>query len=185
MGVIFFVVNAAFSLVLLILVLASSGYALFSKNPDVRYQPMRDDRGSFIKSNSNMLGASTELDALGATARGDMKARDLGDDDGASAISRGPQDASSVPLPPSTAGSTYLERERSHSHSVTSPIGGATSPMIPAHTGDRSPYRQQQNGYGGYGQSGQGYEQQPYGGQQHYAGGNQQGWNVGVGFNGR
>jgi len=45
-------------------------YAIFSKNPDIRYQPMRDDRGSFIKSQSAL---NTELDALGATARGEAK----------------------------------------------------------------------------------------------------------------
>ncbi|PGH28781.1 hypothetical protein GX50_08481 [[Emmonsia] crescens] len=70
MGVIFFVVNAVFALVLLILVLISSVYAIVSKNPDTRYQPMRDDRGSFIKSQTQL---TTELDALGATARGESK----------------------------------------------------------------------------------------------------------------
>ena len=70
MGVIFFVYNAVFALVLLLLVLIASIYAVVSKNPDTRYQPMRDDRGSFIKSQSQL---TTELDALGATARGDMK----------------------------------------------------------------------------------------------------------------
>jgi hypothetical protein len=70
MGVIFFVLNAAFSLVLLIMLLVSSGFALFTKNPDTRYQPMRDDRGSFIKSQTQL---TTELDALGATARGEGK----------------------------------------------------------------------------------------------------------------
>ena len=69
MGVIFFVYNAAFALVLLILVLVATAYAIFSKNPDTRYQPMRDDRGSFIKSQTQL---NTELDALGVTARGDM-----------------------------------------------------------------------------------------------------------------
>lgn len=73
MGVIFFVYNAAFALVLLVLVLIASGYALVSKDPDVRYQPMRDDRGSFIKSQTQL---NTELDALGAAARGDMKTTD-------------------------------------------------------------------------------------------------------------
>ncbi|EON68681.1 hypothetical protein W97_07939 [Coniosporium apollinis CBS 100218] len=68
MGVIFFIFNAAFALILLLMVLFSSGYALFSKNPDTRYQPMRDDRGSFIKSQTQL---TTELDALGATARGE------------------------------------------------------------------------------------------------------------------
>ncbi|KAF1848911.1 TRP-domain-containing protein [Cucurbitaria berberidis CBS 394.84] len=70
MGVIFFVVNAAFALVLLLMLLVSSGFALFTKNPDTRYQPMRDDRGSFIKSQTQL---TTELDALGATARGEGK----------------------------------------------------------------------------------------------------------------
>lgn len=186
MGVIFFVINAAFSLVLLILVLASSGYALFSKNPDVRYQPMRDDRGSFIKSNSsNPL--STELDALGATARGDAKARDLGDDDDFSSISRGPrtaEDAKNVPLPPSTAGS---DRARS-------PVG-TTSPMLPVHgggmdrSGGNSPFRNEvpQGYHNGpvyqQRQQQQGYQQQqrPYGGGGGGGGGGAN-WNVGAGF---
>lgn len=72
MGVIFFVVNAVFALVILLMVLWASIWALVSKNPDTRYQPMRDDRGSFIKSQTNL--GTTELDALGATARGDGKA---------------------------------------------------------------------------------------------------------------
>lgn len=70
MGVIFFVYNAIFALVLLLMVLVSSGFAVFTKNPDTRYQPMRDDRGSFIKSQTQL---TTELDALGATARGEGK----------------------------------------------------------------------------------------------------------------
>jgi hypothetical protein len=69
-GVVFFIANAAFALVLLLMVLVSSGFALFTKNPDTRYQPMRDDRGSFIKSQTQL---TTELDALGATARGEGK----------------------------------------------------------------------------------------------------------------
>ena len=63
--------NAIFALILILLLLVATGYAIFSKNPDVRYQPMRDDRGSFIKSQTNL---NTELDALGATARGESKA---------------------------------------------------------------------------------------------------------------
>ena len=70
MGVIFFIYNAVFSTVLLIIVLVASVIAITSKNPDTRYQPMRDDRGSFIKSQSQL---TTELDALGATARGESK----------------------------------------------------------------------------------------------------------------
>ncbi|KAK2733147.1 hypothetical protein FQN57_002297 [Myotisia sp. PD_48] len=77
MGVVLFIVNAAFALILLILVLIASAYAIMSKNPDTRYQPMRDDRGSFIKSQTQL---TTELDALGATARGEGKTRDYDDD---------------------------------------------------------------------------------------------------------
>ncbi|TIA38966.1 TRP-domain-containing protein [Aureobasidium pullulans] len=70
LGVVFFVFNAIFSLGLLISILVASAFAIFSKNPDTRYQPMRDDRGSFIKSQTQL---NTELDALGATARGEGK----------------------------------------------------------------------------------------------------------------
>jgi hypothetical protein len=69
MGVLFFVVNCVFAIIILIMCFFSSIRALMSKNPDNRYQPMRDDRGSFIKSQTNL--DHTELDALGATARGD------------------------------------------------------------------------------------------------------------------
>lgn len=85
MGVVFVFINLVFTAVLLFMVIFSSSYAIFVKNPDTRYQPMRDDRGSFVKSQTQ-LNVNTELDALGATARGDMvqtsyKARDLDDDE--------------------------------------------------------------------------------------------------------
>ena len=68
MGVVFFVYNAILSLILLILVLVASIYSIVAQNPDTRYQPMRDDRDSFMKSQGPF---TTELDALGATARGE------------------------------------------------------------------------------------------------------------------
>lgn len=90
MGILFFIVNVVFATVILLMVIWASIWALLSKNPDTRYQPMRDDRGSFIKSQTNL--GTTELDALGATARGDKagshaasgqrKAIDDDDDDG-------------------------------------------------------------------------------------------------------
>lgn len=90
MGVVFFVYNAAFCLVLMILVMIAAVYAVVSKNPDVRYQPMRDDRGSFIKSQTQL---NTELDALGVTARGDKAQFDAASDpfesDGSPSISSG------------------------------------------------------------------------------------------------
>ena len=108
MGVIFFVVNAIFALVLLLLVLFATCFAIFSKNPDTRYQPMRDDRGSFIKSQTQL---NTELDALGVTARGDMAqkgyySRDIDDDDSFSSGSgKHGADPLRMPLPPSTSNS--------------------------------------------------------------------------------
>ncbi len=108
MGVVFVAINLVFTAALLVMVIFSSCYAIFVKNPDTRYQPMRDDRGSFIKSATQL---NTELDALGAAARGDMvqtpyhKARDLDDDEDSYSSSSGrPQhDAvAGVPLRPST-----------------------------------------------------------------------------------
>ncbi|KAI9797562.1 MAG: hypothetical protein M1835_007826 [Candelina submexicana] len=137
MGVIFFIVNAAFALILLLLVLASTIVALVSKNPDTRYQPMRDDRGSFIKSQTNV---NTELDALGATARGDMKgpykSRDIDDDDdswSSDSMHRQQRDASGVPLPPSTANSHRPPSNREPPHSPVDP----SVPLFPSHSPTR------------------------------------------------
>ncbi|KAK4075400.1 uncharacterized protein Triagg1_4521 [Trichoderma aggressivum f. europaeum] len=69
-GVVLFILNAAFSLILLFMVIFSTAFSLIRKNPDARYQFMSDDRASFMKSQSQ-LNATTELDALAATARGD------------------------------------------------------------------------------------------------------------------
>ncbi|TVY26623.1 Flavin carrier protein [Lachnellula hyalina] len=116
MGVIFFIINAVFSLVLIILVLIATVYAFIQKNPDTRYQPMSDDRASFIKSQTQL---TTELDALGATARGDVKGGykhnlDL-DDDNESWSSDSMRHPANMPLPPSTANSAQNYREPPHS----------------------------------------------------------------------
>ena len=104
---------------------------------------MRDDRGSFIKSQTQL---NTELDALGATARGDMQqkgfyGRDLdGDDDSFSSDGKHHgQDAAGVPLPPSTAHST---REPPRS-----PINPSMQ-YLPADGGDRhgAPYSDKPRG---------------------------------------
>jgi hypothetical protein len=69
-GVVLWIANAAFSLILLLMLIITTGIILFHNNPDTRYQFMNDDRTSFMKSNTQIATAS-ELDALGATARGD------------------------------------------------------------------------------------------------------------------
>jgi hypothetical protein len=127
-GVVFFVVNAIFALVLLILVIVSTVLASVRKNPDTRYQPMGDDRASFIKSQTQL---TTELDALGATARGEMKGGykpglDLDDDDSWDAESNRRHPAN-MPLPPSTANSHEPPR---------SPI----NPSVPLFPSNSNPY---------------------------------------------
>ena len=78
-GIVFFILNAAFSLILLLMVIISTTFIFFRKNPDAKYHAMADDRTSFIKS-QNQLCANTELDALAAAARGDKARFDLDGD---------------------------------------------------------------------------------------------------------
>ncbi|AEY97564.1 FAFL120Wp [Eremothecium gossypii FDAG1] len=72
MAWVFFILNAVFSLILLIMILVCIALVVFTRNPDLRFKPARDDRRSFQrKSTINILGkASTaELLALGTTAK--------------------------------------------------------------------------------------------------------------------
>jgi hypothetical protein len=85
-GVVLWIANAAFALILLLMLIITTGIVLFHNNPDTRYQFMNDDRTSFMKSQTH-ISTTGELDALGATARGDGKlamakrSHDLDDDD--------------------------------------------------------------------------------------------------------
>ncbi|EWG40529.1 hypothetical protein FVEG_02892 [Fusarium verticillioides 7600] len=90
-GVVLFVLNAAFALILLLMLIVSTALVFFRKNPDARYQFMADDRASFMKSQTQ-VNATTELDALAATARGDKagysnKHLDLDEEDSVSSES--------------------------------------------------------------------------------------------------
>ncbi|RLV94193.1 putative flavin carrier protein 3 [Spathaspora sp. JA1] len=82
MGWIFFILNAAFSLILLALVVVFIVYCLVSKNPDARFAPVQDDRFSFQRKASvhrtvrskvlpekNQTNEEGELAALGVTAQ--------------------------------------------------------------------------------------------------------------------
>lgn len=144
MGVIFFVYNAVFSLVLLILVLLASIYAVVSKNPDTRYQPMRDDRGSFIKSQTQL---TTELDALGATARGDMKPGQYNNnnpfDDDSASISSGNGATVGRPME-----STY-SLHGSAAQAPRSPV----DPSVPLFPSNASGHHNPPPGYDHYGRS--------------------------------
>ncbi|ODV81197.1 TRP-domain-containing protein [Suhomyces tanzawaensis NRRL Y-17324] len=76
MAVVYFILNAVFALFLLIFTIVTCVLALLYKNPDTRYQPMKDDRVSFLPrfdnpnqpGKKNVNGDDMELMALGATA---------------------------------------------------------------------------------------------------------------------
>ncbi|KAK1828301.1 flavin carrier protein 2 [Podospora conica] len=69
-GLILWIANAVFALVLLIMLIVMTCLVFFRENPDGRYTYMADDRTSFMKSQTH-LTTTTELEALGASARGD------------------------------------------------------------------------------------------------------------------
>lgn len=142
MGVIFFVYNAVFALVLLILVLIASVYAVVSKDPDTRYQPMRDDRGSFIKSQTQL---TTELDALGATARGDVKSGQYHNnpfDDDTASISSG------------NGATVGHQMESAHQqHSVTQAPRSPVDPSVPLFPSNTSGHHGGPPGYDHFGRS--------------------------------
>lgn len=143
MGVAFFVINAVFALVLLIMVIVASTLAIFSKNPDNRYQPMRDDRGSFIKSATNL---TTELDALGVAARGEDKTGyPLERDDDAASYSSG-----------------SIERAKAGMNRVSYAGSTSQSMLYPnASPQATSPYRDNTEGKGFYNPSTTSYSPSP------------------------
>ncbi|KAL7629694.1 putative flavin carrier protein 3 [Parahypoxylon ruwenzoriense] len=82
-GVVLWILNAVCTLVLLLMLIITTGIIIFHGNPDGRYKFMADDRTSFMKSQSQ-LATTTELNALAMTARGEKpgygSALDLDDD---------------------------------------------------------------------------------------------------------
>ncbi|CCD26659.1 putative flavin adenine dinucleotide transporter NDAI_0I00900 [Naumovozyma dairenensis CBS 421] len=73
MGWIFFIMNAAFSFILLMMILLFTGLTVFSKNPDIRFKPAKDDRTSFQRTSLKPDGTidrkeANELMALGVVA---------------------------------------------------------------------------------------------------------------------
>lgn len=126
-GVVLWLANAVFALVLLIMLIVTTVIVLIRKNPDARYQFMADDRASFMKSQTQ-LNTTTELDALAATARGDKHGYKAGFDMD--------EDAESI-------SSDSMKRRTDPSHmqvpqSANSPLGQPTyrepprSPVDPA-----------------------------------------------------
>lgn len=71
MGIIFFLLNAIFSLVLLVYTLITCTIVLMTRNPDSRYKPAADDRASFIRDQKEIPPEASELTALGAAVQAD------------------------------------------------------------------------------------------------------------------
>lgn len=68
-AVVYFVLNAAFAAILLIMTVFTCLFAILHRNPDSRYEPFKDDRNAFIpKSDNRKSKADYQLEALGATA---------------------------------------------------------------------------------------------------------------------
>lgn len=147
-GIVLWVANAVFALVLLIMLIVTTVLIFFRKNPDTRYQAMADDRASFMKSQTQ-LNATTELDALAATARGDKAGykNGLDLDDDADSISsdslRRQVDPARQPLPPSTANSASAGSYH-RSEPPRSPVN-PSMPLFPVDNRGPGP----QHGYGG------------------------------------
>jgi Transient receptor potential (TRP) ion channel len=192
-GVLFFFLNSIFAAILLIMLIVSSVFAIVYKNPDARYQPMRDDRGSFIKSQTNL---NTELDALGATARGDMAMkRDLDDDSDSfmsapNSMARQQHDASGVPLPHSSTGSMRGSDNYHGSPDAATPFM-ANHPSGPHRNASPAPrygggggYNSGYGGYsaGGYNDYNRSGSMQSQGSYRPYNGGTSSPWQRGAGY---
>lgn len=159
-GVVLWIANAVFSLVLLIMLIVSTAMVLFRKNPDNRYQFMADDRASFMKSQTQ-LTTTTELDALAATARGDKGGYKSGldlDDDSESVSSdslRRRTDASHMNAVPAASASATASMHNSYREPPRSPVD-PSMPLFPAESNGSSrtmgsPPNAYDNGLGGGG----------------------------------
>lgn len=147
MAVVFFVANAVFSLVLVIVILVACIWTILSRNPETRYQPMTDDRESFIPDPQGEKKPITELDALGATVRDGYPSDDvydvnstkpasvLGDNFGGTDLqpmdSRVYRDSSAEMVRGSTPYDARGQPESSSSLIPGSNIYGSSRPMTP------------------------------------------------------
>ncbi|KAM7209207.1 flavin carrier protein 2 [Naviculisporaceae sp. PSN 640] len=155
-GLVLWIANAVFALVLLVMLIVTTVIVFFRENPDGRYTYMADDRTSFMKSQT-ALTATTELDALAATARSGYKpGLDLDDDAeslSSDSLRRQTGTLGGGPHGASTASFQSYNKEKPPRSPVdpSMPLFPADAPRSP-----RSPPR-------GYGDNG-GYQRQPVGG---------------------
>jgi hypothetical protein len=144
-GVVLWITNAAFSLILLLMLIVGTVFVFLRDNPDGRYQFMADDRTSFMKSQTH-LTTTTELDALAATARGDKSGFKGGldlDDDAESITSdslRRQTERLGVPSGSNTYSGGYGSRPRSPADPAM-PLFPADGPHSPPRYNDSSSVR--------------------------------------------
>ncbi len=132
-GVVFWIMNAAFTLIFLLMTIITTAIIFFKNNPDSRYQYMADDRASFMKSHT-ALATNTELDALGATARG--TGLDLDDDE------MSIKEPVRHPLPPSARSSmrgSYHESLRTSANRSATNLAVDEKAARPWNDGHRAP----------------------------------------------
>ncbi|KAK3309066.1 uncharacterized protein B0T15DRAFT_491598 [Chaetomium strumarium] len=144
-GLVLWISNAVFALILLLMLIGSTVFVFFRENPDGRYQIMADDRTSFMKSQTH-LTTTTELDALAATARGDKFGSKGGldlDDDAESITSdslRRQTESSHLGVPSANASVStgFSNRPRSPA-SPAMPLFPADGPQSPPRYTDQRP----------------------------------------------
>lgn len=144
-GIVLWIANAIFALVLLLMLIATTVMVMFRDNPDGRYQFMADDRTSFMKSQTH-LTTTTELDALAVTARGGKEGFNKGldlDDDAESITSDSLRRQTEHLGVPSANASNNSFNNNGYNSRPRSPAD-PSMPFFPADT-PRSPPRYQDN----------------------------------------
>ncbi|KAL1903133.1 putative flavin carrier protein 3 [Sporothrix stenoceras] len=153
-GVVLWIMNAVFSLVLLIMLIVTTTLVFFRKNPDTRYQFMADDRASFMKSQTQ-LNTTTELDALAVTARGDKAGykSNLDLDDDNESIS---SDSLRRRTDPNLAAANNIATSNNNNNLYRDPPRSPVDPSMPLFPADNRSHASSQNSggvpqaYGGY-----------------------------------
>lgn len=154
-GLVLWIANAVFALVLLVMLIVTTVIVFFRENPDGRYTYMADDRTSFMKSQT-ALTATTELDALAATARSGYKpGLDLDDDAESLSSDSLRRQTGTLGGPHGASTASFQSYKEKPPRSPVDP----SMPLFPA-DGPRSP-RSPPRGFGG---DNGGYQRQPIGG---------------------
>ena len=151
-AVVYFILNAVFALALLIFTIVSCTIALLHKNPDVRYQQVKDDRAAFMTfENEPTANQDLELSALGATAlQGQDKAAFFNNNMGENGKGTAGTSSSSNTYNTNMAKLSPFEQEnlnsRSHlepynpDYSISSDVTKPTGRVNPFSTGDDSSF---------------------------------------------